>query len=154
MQRPSNHRATGSIDNCAPTFGEFMKFLSSGALAACMLLATQFAHADITDNCEKFKTSYDKTYCVAKLFLESDKELNDVYAELRKPLKDSVKKQLTETQRDWIKYRNMTCESSGSIDVSCNFKVNRERAEYLRDRARECKAGSCNDAAIAKKTWE
>lgn len=120
-----------------------------------MLLSSQFAHADnITDNCEKFKTSYDKTYCVAKLFLESDKELNAVYAELRKPLKDDTKKALTETQRDWIKYRDGRCEASGSINVGCNYKVNRERAEYLRDRARECKTGNCDNAAIGKKSWE
>src|SRR3989338_8603091 len=131
-----------------------MKFLPTASLAACLLLSAQGAHADITDSCNKFKTSYDKTYCVAKLFLESDNELNMVYTELRKPLKDNVKQQLTETQRDWIKYRNAACESSGSIDVCCNYKVNRERTEYLRDRARECKTGNCNDAAISKKSWE
>ena len=31
--------------------------------------------------CDKYKTSYDKTYCFAKLFLESDKELNTIYGE-------------------------------------------------------------------------
>lgn len=75
-------------------------------------------------------------------------------AELRKPLKTDVKQQLTETQRDWIKYRDASCERGGAINVSCNYKVNRERAEYLRDRARECKTGNCNDAAIVKKSWE
>jgi uncharacterized protein YecT (DUF1311 family) len=131
-----------------------MKFLTLASLAAGLFFSAQFAHAENTDSCDKFKTSYDKTYCVAKLFLESDKELNSVYTELRKPLKDNVKQQLTETQRDWIKFRDASCERSGSIDVSCNYKLNRERAEYLRDRARECKTGTCNDAAIAKKSWE
>ena len=73
-----------------------MKFLSTASLTACLLMSAQFAHADITDSCEKFKTSYDKTYCVAKLFLESDKELNVVYTDLKKPLKDDVKKELTQ----------------------------------------------------------
>lgn len=131
-----------------------MKIVPSVAFSVLLLLSAQFAHADITDNCEKFKTSYDKTYCVAKLFLESDNELNTVYTDLRKPLKDDTKKQLTQTQRDWIKYRDQTCESAGSIDVSCNYKVNRARAEYLRDRVRECKTGNCDNAAIAKKSWE
>lgn len=131
-----------------------MKFLTLASLAAGMIFSAQFSHAQNTDSCDKFKTSYDKTYCVAKLFLESDKELNAVYTELRKPLKDTVKQQLTETQREWIKYRDASCERSGSINVSCNYKVNRERTEYLRDRARECKTGNCNDAAIAKKSWE
>ena len=103
--------------------------------------------------CDKYKTSYDKTYCFAKLFLESDKELNTVYGELQKQLTEPVRKQLTGVQRDWIKHRDAKCESAGSIDVDCNFRVNRERAEYLRDRARECKAGTCRDEMIGKKSW-
>ena len=131
-----------------------MKFVTLASLAVSLVFSAQFAHADSTDNCEKFKTSYDKTYCVAKLFLESDKELNVVYTELRKPLKDKVKQQLTETQREWIKYRDASCERSGTIDVDCNFKLNRQRAEYLRDRVRECKTGNCDDTAIGKKSWD
>src|SRR6185436_1505159 len=99
-----------------------MKFFTLASLATGLFFSAQLAHADDTDSCSKFKTSYDRTYCVAKLFLESDKELNAVYTELRKPLKDSVKQQLTETQRDWIKYRDASCERSGSIDVGCNYK--------------------------------
>ena len=37
-------------------------------------------------NCDKYKNSYDRTYCLSKLFVESDKELNDVYKELREKL--------------------------------------------------------------------
>ena len=103
--------------------------------------------------CDKYKTSYDKTYCFAKLFLESDKELNTVYGELQKQLTDPVRKQLTGVQRDWIKHRDAKCESAGSIDVDCNYRVNRDRAEYLRDRARECKAGTCRNEMIGKKSW-
>ena len=103
--------------------------------------------------CDKYKTSYDKTYCFAKLFLESDKELNTVYGELQKQLTDPVRKQLTGVQRDWIKHRDAKCESAGSIDVDCNYRVNRDRAEYLRDRARECKAGSCRNEMIGEKSW-
>lgn len=131
-----------------------MKFLTLASLATSLFFSAQIAHAVEADNCDTFKTSYDKTYCVAKLFLESDKELNSVYTELRKPLKSDVRQQLTQTQRDWIKYRDASCERSGSINVSCNYKVNRERAEYLRDRARECKTGNCNDVAVVKKSWE
>ncbi len=104
--------------------------------------------------CDKYKTSYDVTYCYSKLFVESDKELNSVYNDLKGVLKDDMKKKLTETQRGWIKYRNSACEEApGTINVDCNYKVNRDRTEYLRDRLRECKAGTCRNDMIVKKTW-
>lgn len=53
-------------------------------LALCLLLPT-VAMAD--DACDHFKTSYDRTYCTAKLFVESDNELNTVYKELKSQLK-------------------------------------------------------------------
>jgi uncharacterized protein YecT (DUF1311 family) len=119
-------------------------------LVAAALFCTA---AQAQSECDKYKTSYDKTYCFAKLFLESDKELNLVYGELQKQLKEPARKQLTGVQRDWIKHRDATCERSGAIDVDCNYRVNRDRAEYLRDRARECKTGTCRDEMISKKSW-
>ena len=121
------------------------------ALFCLSALASLGAHAQ--SECDKYKTSYDKTYCFAKLFLESDKELNTIYGELQKQLKEPVRKQLTGVQRDWLKHRDAKCESSGSIDVDCNYRLNRDRAEYLRDRARECKTGTCRDDMIGKKSW-
>ena len=128
-----------------------MKFLLKTFFLGIALLAST---AQAQSECEKYKTSYDKTYCVAKLFFESDKELNVVYGELKTQLKEPSRKQLTDVQRDWIKYRDGKCESSGAINVDCNFRVNRDRAEYLRDRARECKAGTCSAQLIGKKSWD
>jgi uncharacterized protein YecT (DUF1311 family) len=105
--------------------------------------------------CDKYKTPYDKTYCMSKLFVESDKELNSVYKELRGVLKPSVKQKLTETQREWISYRDNACQDQpGTINVDCNYKVNKERTEYLRDRLRECKTGNTRPDMIAKKSWQ
>ncbi len=124
-------------------------FLKTIFLFVALFSSAAYAQSE----CDKYKTSYDKTFCFAKLFLESDKELNTVYGELQKQLQEPVRKQLTGVQRDWIKHRDAKCESAGSIDVDCNFRVNRDRAEYLRDRARECKAGTCRDEMIGKKSW-
>lgn len=123
------------------------------ALALGLLGLTSFA-ANAQGECDKYRTSYDRTYCMAKLFVESDKELNAVYKELRGPLKETVSQQLKSTQLQWIKYRDSACESSGSINVDCNYRVNRARTEYLRDRARECKAGTCRDEMIVRKSWD
>jgi uncharacterized protein YecT (DUF1311 family) len=120
---------------------------------AATLFAMYAGSSSAQTECDKYNTSYDKTYCFAKLFLESDKELNAVYTELRALIKDPVRSQLTQVQRDWIKYRNASCERNGNIDVDCNYQVNRERTEYLRDRARECRAGTCRDNMIGKKSW-
>jgi len=105
------------------------------------------------DECQNPKTSYDRTYCMAKLFMESDNELNAVYKELKSSLKKDLQQKLTEVQREWIKYRDGACESSGTIDVKCNYDVNRARTEFLRDRLRECKTGHCREDLIAQKSW-
>ena len=105
------------------------------------------------DGCTKPSTSYDKTYCTAKLFMESDKELNEVYGQLRKTLKSEIQKELKTIQLQWIDYRNSSCEENGMIAVDCNFKLNKARTEYLRDRLRECKTGHCQPQLIQVKSW-
>jgi uncharacterized protein YecT (DUF1311 family) len=116
----------------------------------CLSLAAA-AFAD--DNCKDPRSAYDRTYCAAKLFLESDKELNDVYKELKALLKPDVQKKLTQVQRDWIKYRDGQCEEGGAIDVDCNHKVNVARIDYLRERLREAKAGQARPDLIEKPSW-
>lgn len=107
-----------------------------------------------TGECDKYLTPYDKTYCYAKLFLESDKELNDTYKKLRSVVKESTKTSLTQVQRDWISYRDEHCQPrQGQINVDCNYTVNRERTQYLNDRFRECKVGTCRDDMISSKSW-
>jgi uncharacterized protein YecT (DUF1311 family) len=121
--------------------------------ATMLVCANQFAFA--AGECDKYTTSYDRTYCFSKLFFESDKDLNAVYKELQGTLTSNAKKSLTAVQRDWIKYRDSACQpNEGTINVDCNYNVNRERTSYLRDRLTECKAGTCRDDMIGSKSWE
>lgn len=114
----------------------------------------QAADTDLTAQCKTYHTSYDRTYCVVKLFLASDQELNDIYKKLKASTKGDTRQQLVQVQRDWITYRNGSCEGgSGSINVDCNYLINRERTTYLRDRLRECQTGSCNNALIKQESW-
>ncbi len=130
-----------------------MRYKVTGLVIAISVMAASVAFGE--GECDKYRTSYDRTYCYSKLFVESDKELNTVYGELKGILKDDMKKKLTETQREWIKYRDRACEEEpGTINVDCNYKVNRERAEYLRDRLRECKTGNCREEMVVKKSWK
>jgi uncharacterized protein YecT (DUF1311 family) len=117
-----------------------------------VLISSGVAFAE--GECDKYKTTYDRTYCMGKLFVESDKELNVVYKDLKNILKPDLKKKLTETQREWISYRDNACQNQpGTIDVTCNYKVNKERTEFLRDRLRECRTGNVRADMIAKKSW-
>lgn len=117
-----------------------------------MAFVCQYAFAQ--SECDQYTSSYDKTYCVSKLFFESDKELNSTYKELQGMVKGATKQQLVMVQRDWIKYRDQACSSNqGAINVDCNYDINRERTEYLRDRLRECKVGSCRQDMIGSKSW-
>ncbi len=121
-------------------------------IAAAAIFATHTASA--IEACDRYTTSYDRTYCASKLFVESDAELNKIYKELRQFTKGGTDKELVQTQRDWIKHRNASCESNpGTINVNCNYRLNRERTEYLRDRLRECRTGSCNASAITRPSW-
>lgn len=130
-----------------------MKNIFKMMLIGALGLASQIAFAQ--GECDKYSTNYDKTYCFSKLFVESDAELNVVYKDLRAILKESSKKSLTTVQRDWIKYRDRACQpEAGAINVDCNYQVNRKRAEYLRDRLRECKTGTCREDMIGKKSWD
>ena len=129
-----------------------MKRMFSIFAAGVLLFSSHLAFA--SGECDKYRTSYDRTYCFSKLFLESDRELNEVYTDLRKVIRDETKKQLTLVQREWIRYRDNSCQPQpGTINVDCNYRVNRERTEYLRDRLRECRAGTCRDDQIARKNW-
>ena len=123
--------------------------LASFALVS--LLGVRDARAE--DGCTNPKTSYDRTYCTCKLFIESDNELNEVYKELKGQLPKDLASKLTSVQKEWITYRNSKCESGGTIAVDCNFDVNKARTEYLRDRLRECKTGHCQDEKIATRSW-
>jgi len=121
-------------------------------VAGLCVMTSSVLHAQ--GECDRYVTAYDKTYCMSKLFVESDKELNLVYTELRKMLNPYLKKNLTDVQREWIKHRDNACQSRpGTIMVDCNYRVNKERAEYLRDRLRECKTGNCREDMIVKKSW-
>lgn len=127
---------------------DFYKIL----VACAAVFGSQAVLAENT--CDRYNTAYDRTYCTSKLFIESDKELNDVYKDLRKAIQPAVREKLTAVQRDWMSYRDQTCQpDEGRIRVDCNYKVNRERAEYLRDRLRECKTGACNNSMIGQQSW-
>ena len=62
--------------------------IMTAALAAWAFCSS----AHVAGECDKYTTSYDRTYCLAKLFIiESDKELNEVYKALGKQINADVR---------------------------------------------------------------
>lgn len=129
-----------------------MMKLSKFALLASLAMT---AHAAVAiEACDRYQTSYERTLCTAKLFVDSDNELNAEYKKLRKFTKGKTGTALVQTQRDWIQYRTESCEANPSAaDMDCGYRLTRERTEYLRTRARECAAGVCDAAAVTRPSW-
>lgn len=122
-------------------------------LCLSAVLAAFSAPALAANECDRYTTDYDRTYCMAKLSAASDTELNNVYKDLRKVIDSKTKKQLVSVQKDWIAHRDNLCSESGSINVDCNYRLTKERTDYLRDRLRECNTGTCRKDAILEPSW-
>ncbi len=109
-----------------------------------LLLITSSANAD---NCDKPKNDFDDLYCMNKIFLQADKDLNKSYKKLRKHLKKKGKRKLKYSQRAWISDRNETCSLKKGIffyvSIDCTAIMTIERTTFLANRIRECKATGC-----------
>jgi uncharacterized protein YecT (DUF1311 family) len=117
-------------------------------VATSMMLAF-----NVFAGCEKPAPGYDATYCFAKLFLESDNELNNAYKILNSVMNPEQKKKLLTAQRSWIKYRNASCSDGGTINVDCNYDVNKKRTKFLLDRITECKVGACKNELLGDENF-
>lgn len=118
-----------------------------------VVLTLIFVYSKSYAGCEKPSPGYDSVYCSAKLFLESDNELNASWKQLLPLLSTDQRKSIMQVQRDWIKYRASKCSENNSIDVDCNYILNKERTKFILDRITECKIGGCKDALLIKAEW-
>ena len=63
-------------------------------------------------DCNKTTSDYDVVYCGTKLYLQADKELNDVYPKLLAKLNTDGKQLLKTGQLAWIEGRNRQCSET------------------------------------------
>ena len=141
-----------TLDHEAYLRGENMRKLF--IVAIFVLQGSQLVYA----GCENPAPGYDQTYCVSKLFVESDKELNEVYGAIRKLLRNKKNKDdLKKNQLEWMKYRNSECytkkDDGGTIYLDCNFELNKQRTKFFQDRLRECKIDKCQKSLFENKDW-
>jgi uncharacterized protein YecT (DUF1311 family) len=120
------------------------KYLSRRTFPALAgLLCAAVAHAD----CDRPKNDFDDLYCLDKVYIQSDKDLNDEYAKLSKQLDANGKSALKHGQLAWIKTRNDQCSSKDDrgfwVNLDCATQTTIARTQFLQDRNRECASAGC-----------
>ncbi|MDR1462221.1 MAG: lysozyme inhibitor LprI family protein [Azoarcus sp.] len=76
----------------------------------CMLLLC-FVGANVSaEDCSIIEKQSDMNRCYADEYKAVDKTLNNVYASYKATLSEDRKKSLTNAQRAWMKYRDLTCD--------------------------------------------
>lgn len=114
------------------------------ALAAAPTLAQQ--------NCDKPRDDFDGLYCLNKVYVETDAELNRAYKELMGKLPNDARTRLKQTQIAWIDQRNGSCsrkiDSGFFVNLSCATRTTRERLEFILERTRECKSSGCQPSKL------
>jgi uncharacterized protein YecT (DUF1311 family) len=117
-----------------------------------LALAIFTTEGAMADNCDKPRDDFDGLYCLNKIYMKADEDLNDSFRELRALLNPEEKKALIKTQLQWIETRNSTCSLKNStgffVNLSCVTKTTIERTNTLRDRIRECKATGCQSSKL------
>jgi uncharacterized protein YecT (DUF1311 family) len=124
------------------------------ACVAALAFAAAPAHA-AGRNCDNATTQLDLDDCAAADYQAADGELNRVYVRLMSQYDERNKASLRESERDWIKYRDSTCEHETAESVGGTMHpmlVDECLTEKTKDRVRElrkqlhCEEGdlSCN----------
>lgn len=110
------------------------------------------AEASADSACDKPRDDFDGLYCLNKVYLEADKELNENYKKLQAKLDDEGRATLRNTQRAWIEERNTDCSRREGekffVNLSCATNTTIARAQFLQDRYRECISAGCQNSKL------
>jgi uncharacterized protein YecT (DUF1311 family) len=113
----------------------------------CLTFVTLLWAATTWADCNKTASDYDVVYCGTKLYLQADKELNDVYQKLVGKLNTDGKKLLKTGQLAWIESRNSQCSETRKdsilVNLDCATRTTVARTQFLTDRQRECLSTGC-----------
>ena len=115
---------------------------------AGLLAAPAFAQ----QNCDRPRDDFDGLYCLNKVYVETDAELNKVYKELAGALPADGKAKLKKSQLAWIEQRNDQCsrrmDNGFFVNLQCATTTTRERLQTLQERARECRSAGCQPSKL------
>lgn len=102
--------------------------------------------------CDQPRDDFDGLYCLNKVYQEADKELNENYKALVGQLDADGKAKLKKGQIAWIKERNSECsrkdDSGFYVNLSCATEKTISRAQFLKDRSRECVSSGCMNSKL------
>ncbi len=118
-------------------------------LATLLLLSPLYSYAD---NCDNPSNDFDGLYCLNKVYIQADKDLNEAYKDLRTYLNKAEKSTLKVGQIAWIKERNADCSYRDDrgffVNLDCTTNTTIDRTNFLQDRTRECKATGCQPSKL------
>ena len=116
--------------------------------ASAMLLSTPA----LAQNCDYPRDDFDGLYCLSKVYQQADKDLNTSYKELVKQLNSNQKAILKRGQLAWMRDRNNRCseytDESFLVNMRCATDTTTSRVNFLNERLRECRAGSCRTSRL------
>jgi len=122
--------------------------------ALVAVVALQVGGSAARADCSTSQNEFEDVYCYAKIYIDSDNDLNAAYKALTGKLDADAKSVLKKSQLAWMKTRNSECGQTDSdgyyVDLSCAVDFTRNRTRFLRDRTTECDAGKCDRDALAK----
>ena len=124
-------------------------------LTAIVLTAgmTLTGTASAQNNCASPGNSFEDVYCLVKVFVKADDDLNVAYQRLIRRLAPNDQNVLRRTQRAWVAARNASCTASDStqgsvIYIGCAVDRTTARTNFLNDRYRECVSSGCRPAKL------
>jgi len=122
---------------------------AKAVFAAAALLGAASAHAD----CDHPRNDFDDLYCLDKVYIQSDKDLNDAYGKLAKQLDANGKAALKHSQLAWIRSRNDQCSMKDDhgfwVNLDCATQTTIGRTQFLEDRYRECVSAGCMPSKLS-----
>lgn len=125
--------------------------LIKSMLITSVLTVTSLANAN--SNCDKPRNDFDGLYCLNKVYLQADKDLNNNYKALRKLLDNKGKRLLKTSQLKWIKNRDANCSYHDHrgffVNLDCAASTTINRAKFLNDRKRECVSSGCRNSRLS-----
>lgn len=97
--------------------------------------------------CQNPRDSFDDLYCLNRVYVQADADLNTIYKKLSQRLSVSARQVLKRYQLAWIQQRNATCSFSDNrgfyVNIRCASEMTVERTNFLNDRYRECISVGC-----------
>jgi uncharacterized protein YecT (DUF1311 family) len=108
--------------------------------------------AQSSSACDHPKNDFDGLYCLNKIWIEADHNLNQAFQKLHAKLNVEGKASLKKGQLSWIDSRNSSCSRTEGanffVNLKCATDMTIDRTKFLEDRYRECVSAGCMNSKL------